>query len=520
MKRAALCVCLGLVLACFGCSGGSQPASLTLSTGLTQAIDNGQSVNIMVSGAGTQGVTWSLSGPGSLSNQTSTSVTYNAPAVGAIVPAKAKASGAKAQGTFSVGADPTATVTATSVASASQSASVTISVMPPPSITTTSLPAGTEGTAYNQSIATSGGAGTLALTVSTGTLPAGLNMDSSGHITGMPTGPNGTASFTVKVTDSSNGGAQSATQNLSITINLPSAPTITTTSLPTGVEGTAYNQTIAATGGLTPYTFSVSVGTLPAGLALSSGTGAITGTPTGPNGASNFTVKLTDKSNPAQSATQILSITINLPPAPVISPTTLPNGNVGSAYTQMLSVSGGLGPAFTWTVSSGTLPAGLALTFTNATAKISGTPTTTQTSVAFTIQVTDSSVPPQSGTQSYTVTINPPAPLSITTTSLTNGVYSTAYSAAISATGGIAPYTYSLDAASSPLPAGLALSQNNNQGVISGTPTTAGVFTNFIIDVHDSQTPTPATAKMTFTLTITASAIVISPSSLPAGTVN
>ena len=103
---------------------------------------------------------------------------------------------------------------------------------------------------------------------------------------------------------------------------------------------------------------------------------------------------------------------------------------------------------------------------------------------------------------------------------MTNGVYSTAYSAAISATGGIAPYTYSLDAASSPLPAGLALSQNNNQGVISGTPTTAGVFTNLIIDVHDSQTPTPATAKMTFTLTITASAIVISPSSLPAGTVN
>jgi len=610
MRSPALSLCLILVVAIAGCASGSPPIALTFPSGSAQAIDNGQSVNITVNGAGTKGVTWSLSGPGSLSNQTSTSVTYNATATGAVLPAKATAPASAPHSASTSAADPTATVTATSVADTSKSATVTISITPPPAIPTTSLPAGTEGTAYNQTVASSGGAGTLTFTISTGSLPAGLSMDTSGHITGTPTGPNGTATFTVKVTDSSNGGALSSTQNLSILINLPPAPVISTTSLPAGVEGTAYNQTIAATGGLTPYSFtissatglpsgltmdtsghitgtptgpngtssftvkltdksnpaqsatqnlsitvnlppaptittatlpagvegaaysqtiqatgfgtlaySISAGTLPAGLSLNAGTGAISGTPLGPNTTSNFTVTVTDSSNPKQTGSKALSITINLPPAPVISPTTLPNGNVGSPYSQTLSVNGGLGP-YTWSVSVGTLPAGLAFTASNTTAKISGTPTTAQSNVAFTIQVTDSSVPPQAGTQSYTVTINPPAPLSITTAALPNGAYNTAYNTTISAGGGVAPYTFSLDAASSPLPAGLSLTTSNNQGVISGTPTTAGTFTNIIVDVHDSQAPTPGTATKTYTLTITASAIVISPTSLPNGTVN
>src|SRR5207245_6075575 len=94
-----------------------------------------------------------------------------------------------------------------------------INVMPPLTVTTTSLPAGTQGAAYNQAVETSGGAGAVTLTVGSGSLATGLSMDSSGHITGTPTGPSGTSSFTVKATDSSSAGAQSAVQNMRITVN-------------------------------------------------------------------------------------------------------------------------------------------------------------------------------------------------------------------------------------------------------------------------------------------------------------
>ena len=412
--------------------------------------------------------------------------------------------------------------------SATQALSITINLPTPPSITTSSLPNATEGTAYNQAVAATGGLTPYTFSIvvpGTGTLPAGLTMSNAGVISGTPTGPNTTSNFTVKVTDSSNP-TQSGTKNLSITVNLPTPPSITTTSLPAGTEGTAYTPTtITATGGIAPYTFAVTTGALPAGLNMST-SGQITGTPTGPNGTTSFTVTVTDKSNPPQTGSKGLSITINLPAAPTISPATLPNGNVGSPYSQTLTVSNGLGP-FVWVVSSGTLPAGLVLTTNNptTTAKISGTPTTAQSNVAFTIQVTDTSNPPQIGQQAYTVTINPPAPLAITTTSpLPNGAFNTAYSTTINASGGIAPYTFSLDVASSPLPAGLNFTNDaaNNQGKISGTPTTAGTFNNIIVDVHDSQVPTAATATKTFTLTITAQAIVISPAtgSLPNGTQN
>jgi len=598
MKK--LVVFLSVVVALLSGCNGSNTVTVTFASP-SQAIDNGQSVNITVTVKDSKnaGVTWTLSGPGALSNQAATSVTYTAAATGG----------------------GTATITAASVTDSKKSATLTITVTAPPAITTTTLAAGVEGTAYNATVAVTGGAGKLTYSISVGALPAGLSLNSStGAITGTPTGPNGAVNFTVKVTDSSAGGPQSATQALSILINLPPPPSITTASLPNATEGTAYSQTITATGGLTPYTFSIVVpgtGTLPAGLTMStagvisgtptgpnttsnftvkvtdssnptqsatqnlsitvnlptppsittpsplpSGTegtaynqtiaatggippytfavttgalpaglsmdtsGHVTGTPTGPNGATSFTVTVTDKSNPPQTGSKGLSITINLPAAPTISPTTLPNGNVGSPYSQTLTVSNGLGP-FTWVVSSGILPAGLVLTTNNptTTAKISGTPTTAQNNVAFTVQVTDTSNPPQIGQQAYTVTINPPAPLAITTTSpLPNGAFNTAYSITINASGGIAPYTFSLDAASSPLPAGLNFTNDaaNNQGKISGTPTTAGMFTNIIVDVHDSQVPTAATATKTFTLTITAQAIVISPAtgSLPNGTQN
>jgi MYXO-CTERM domain-containing protein len=99
---------------------------------------------------------------------------------------------------------------------------------------------------------------------------------------------------------------------------LPAAPAITTTSpLTAGTVGTAYNQTFAATGGTPPYSWSVTVGTPPAGLTLSAA-GVLSGTPT-TAGTSNFTVEVTG----GASSTKAFALTINPAGAPDITAPTV-----------------------------------------------------------------------------------------------------------------------------------------------------------------------------------------------------
>ncbi len=483
-----LCACSLFLLA--GCNGAP---TITLSfSPSSQAVDNGQSVTITVTitDSANAGVKWTISGVGALSNQAATSVTYTANATG------------------------TATITATSVTDPSKSATVTVTVTAPPAITTTTLAAGVEGTAYNQTVAVTGGAGTLTYSITVGSLPAGLSLNSStGAITGTPTGPNGTVNFTVQVRDSSTAGPQSVTKALSITINLPTAPSITTTSLPAGVEFAAYSQTLALTGGLSPFTWTITVGALPAGLALNASTGAITGTPTGPNGTASFTVKVADSSNPVQSATQALSITINLPPAPTITTTTMADGVEFVAYNQTITTSGGHAP-LTFSISVGALPAGLSLAA--ATGVISGTPTGPNGLVSFTVRVTDSSNPVQSATQALSITIIlPPAPV-ISTTSLPNGTEGSAYNQTIATTGGHAPLTFSISVGA--LPAGLSLAAAT--GVISGTPTGPNGIVSFTVKVTDSSNPVQsATQVLSITINLPPAPAITTASPLPNGSI-
>src|SRR4029077_14218475 len=111
-------------------------------------------------------------------------------------------------------------------------------------VTTTSLPGGTIGTAYQQALAASGGSGGNTWTVTPGALPSGLSLAADGSITGTPTTA-GTASFTAQVKDSS---GTTVTKQLSIAI-APASLVVTTASLPGGTVGTAYQQALAASGG-------------------------------------------------------------------------------------------------------------------------------------------------------------------------------------------------------------------------------------------------------------------------------
>ncbi|RPJ53233.1 MAG: IPTL-CTERM sorting domain-containing protein [Acidobacteria bacterium] len=202
------------------------------------------------------------------------------------------------------------------------------------------------------------------------------------------------------------------------------------------------------------------------------------------------------------------------PPAPIIcpiitlSPTTLPDGVTGTPYSATVTATGGAAP-YTYAVSSGALPPVLLLD--SGTGAITGTPTTAGTFI-FTITATDANG--CSGSQLYSIVIaaTPPCPpITLSPLALPAGVVGTPYNQTVTATGGVAPYTF----ASAPVPPvpGLTLS---SAGVLSGSPTTVGIF-NFTITVMDSnQCP----GSQVYSISITGCPVItVRPPTLPAGVV-
>jgi hypothetical protein len=269
----------------------------------------------------------------------------------------------------------------------------------PLSITTTSLPSATLNYNYNTTLGATGGVTPYAWSITSGSLPPGLNLDpTSGLISGTPT-MTGTYPFTVQVSDSQSPPATAAVQ-LSITVNATLTQlSIVTTSLPSGAQNQTYSAMLAATGGLTPYAWSVTAGSLPRGLSLNSNTGAITGAPTG-GGISSFTVQAADAESPPSTASAQLSITITVVPLRITT-ASLPSGVFGTAYSAMLTATGGVYP-YTWSITAGSLPAGLSLN--GSTGAITGTPTGGGASI-FTVQVADSESPPQTATAQLSISI-------------------------------------------------------------------------------------------------------------------
>jgi hypothetical protein len=356
-------------------------------------------------------------------------------------------------------------------------------------VTTSPLPGGAVNVAYAHTLVASGGKPLYNWTLISGSLPTGLRLSLYGVISGTPTAL-GTSSFTVRVTDSAR---VTADKVLSLTIGLAGLTVTTPSPLPTGTVGTAYSQTLAAEGGNPPYRWAVAQGTLPAGLSLSAG-GVISGTPTSA-GLFSSIVQVTDSSQAVAGKTFTITIF-------QVTPDTLPGGIVGTAYTQTtLGASGGRSP-YTWTIASGSLPAGLSLTSGGV---ISGTPTSAGL-FSFIVRVTDSAQAVAGKT--FTITI-----FQVTPDTLPSGIVGTAYTpTTLSASGGKSPYTWAI--ASGSLPGGLSLSSG---GVISGTPTAGGAF-SFTVAVTDSA---QATATKPFTVMIvecTTLAITTRPA-LPSGMV-
>ena len=361
----------------------------------------------------------------------------------------------------------TYTVTGTN-ANGSGTASVSITVNDtPPALTYSTNPATyTKGTAITANVPINTG-GTPSSYSVLPALPAGLSFNTSdGKITGTPTAVTAAANYTVTATNS--GG--SATVPVNITVN-DVAPVFTyTTNSPVYVKGTAITANSPINSGGAVISYGVSPA-LPAGLALNTSTGVISGTPTAVTALATYTVTAT---NSGGSATASVNITVkDIAPAFTYS-TTPATYTTGSAITANTVNSTG-GAIVSFSINPA-LPTGLGLN--TSTGAITGTPTVVSPTASYTVTGTNSG---GSATATVSITVNDSAPAFTYTTNPATYSKGTAITpnSPINTGGTVVSY-----AVSPALPAGLAL--NTSTGVVTGTPTAVTALATYTVTATNS----------------------------------
>jgi large repetitive protein len=392
-----------------------------------------------------------------------------------------------------------------------------VTISPPASaivVSPASLPTLTAGTPFSQTLSSSGGTAPYTYTVQSGTLPVGLNLSSSGVLSGMPT-QRGSYSFTVRSTDSVSAFVDRAyagtVQNPTLSISPTSAA---------AVQNIAFSQTVTASGGVAPYSFLLETGSFPAGISISSA-GVISGTTSAAPGSYPVTLRVTDASTGPGSYFELESFTLNVSAGPSVSISVAPSSvsedgatnlvytvtrslNLGSPTTVNITTSGTATPGtdYTGNVATVTIPSGA----TTATITINPTIDTS-------IEANETVILTVAAGSGYAVG----APSSATGTilnddvqvspgSLPNPMVGAAYSQTLSASGGTGPYSFAVSAGG--LPTGLTLTTG---GVLSGTPTEAGSF-SFTISATDSTgSPGPFIGSQAYSVTVAGPTLVLTP---------
>ena len=385
-------------------------------------------------------------------------------------------------------------------------------------IGTVDLPDMLQGAPYGAPVELSdpGVGATYTWTVSAGALPPGLSLSGTGPqvtVLGTPTAP-GTYTFTLQASDDGQGGATD-TQTYVVQVGAPNSGAsvqLQTPSLPKGTAGAAYSTQLVSSGGVGPYSYALSGGTLPAGLTLSS-SGVISGTPSA-GGTSSITVTVTDQNG--QTSTRTYALTVANPPQ--ITTSALPAGVQNNGYAAQVQGINGVGP-FIWTVvggigpdaagnfSGGGLPAGLVINQTSGV--ISGTPTAAPGTYPLSVQLTDREGVSVTRALSIEIVGSGAAP-AVVTQNLSGGTVSQPYAQTLQATGGTPGYTWALT--SGTLPAGLSLDPTT--GVVSGVPTTPGT-SNLVFTVTDQTSATASSVSLSLTIS---DPVAIATTTLPPAT--
>lgn len=246
---------------------------------------------------------------------------------------------------------------------------VPLSIVPTalaPSATTLDTP-------YSFQLSAQGG-GTQTWSLVSGSLPSGLQLSSSGLISGTPTAT-GDFTFSVQVSD----GTRKASQTYSLTV--VQRLKIAAVTVPGGEVSRAFKLQLAATGGKAGYKWSLAGGTtLPAGLTLDGASGVIGGDPTV---AGSFPVKVavTD----SLGFTDTVDVNLSFAPKLAITTLALRTAKVGRAFSARLAATGGVAPR-AWSIVRGALPAGVH--FSQRTGALSGKPRKAGKSTLV-VQVTD-----------------------------------------------------------------------------------------------------------------------------------